>query len=129
MNLMSCIDLYLIEEVYLAKLFSIHYVNTRDWSWTVFNDVCNKLVSVHISVTSNVLAVTDENYEWCIFPILPVLKAAFRLVQNYWALARFHQQIHAQISFTHGHLHISFLCKSSEHRYQMGYFLQKELNT
>ena len=37
-------------------------------------------------------------------------------------------EIHAQISFTHGHLHIFFLCKSSELGCQMGYlyFLQKE---
>ena len=28
LNLMSCIDLYLMEKVYPAKLFSIHYVNT-----------------------------------------------------------------------------------------------------
>ena len=43
------------------------------------------------------------------------------------ALARFHQQTHAQISFTHGHLQISFLCKSSEHRYQMGVFPAKRI--
>ena len=56
-------------------------------------------------------------------------KAAFRLVQNYGVLAMFHQQIHVQISFTHEHFYIFFLCKGSELRCKMGIFLQKNENT
>ena len=37
----------------------------------VFDDVRNKLVSAHCTVTLNVLTVTDENHKRCIFPILP----------------------------------------------------------
>ena len=73
---MSCIDLYLIEKVYPAKFFSIHCVNTSGlklkFQSNVFDDVRNKLISAHCTVTSNVLIETDENNKRCIFPILPV---------------------------------------------------------
>ena len=64
-------------EVYPAKLFYIHDVNTSrlklNFEKGVFDDVHNKLVSTHISVTSNVLAVIDENYERRIFQILQAI--------------------------------------------------------
>ena len=36
-----------------------------------FDDVHNKLVSAHCTVTLNALTVTDENHKRCIFPNLP----------------------------------------------------------
>ena len=36
------------------------------------DDVHNKLVSAHCTVTTNVLTMKDENHKQCIFPILPV---------------------------------------------------------
>ena len=38
----------------------------------VFNDVSNKLVFAHCTVTFNVLTVADGNLKRCIFPIFPV---------------------------------------------------------
>ena len=56
--------------------WSIHCVNTsglkREFQSNVFDDVRNKVVSVHFTVTSNVMTVTDENHKRCIFPFLPV---------------------------------------------------------
>ena len=63
---MSCIDLYFIEKVYSVILFSFHCVNTSGLTY-VFEDVRNKLVTAHCTVTSNVLTVTDENHKRCIF--------------------------------------------------------------
>ena len=77
MNLLSCIDLYLIEKVY-PDFFSLFVVFKKvDWNSTmkmefqsnIFDDVLNKLVSAHCTVTSTVLTVTDENHKRCIFPI------------------------------------------------------------
>lgn len=53
-------------------------------------------------------------------------KAAFGLVQNYGTLPRFHQQIHAQISFTHGHFQSSFLVKAQNLGDRWVFFLQRE---
>ena len=76
LNLMSWTDLYLIEKIYPAKFFSVLCVNTSrlklNFEKDDFDDVRNKLVSAHCTVTSNVLTVTDENHKRCIFPILPV---------------------------------------------------------
>ena len=80
LNLISCIDLYLIEKVYPAKCFFFQCINTsglkinfeKEFQSNVFEDVRNKLISAHCTVTSNVLTVTDENHKRCIFPILPV---------------------------------------------------------
>ena len=61
-------SVYLIKKVYSSKCFSIHCVNTRElklnlkFQSNVFEDVHNKLVSAHCTVTSNVLIVTDENH-------------------------------------------------------------------
>ena len=44
----------------------------REFQSNIFDDVRNKLVSAHCTVTSNVLTVIDENYKLCIFLILPV---------------------------------------------------------
>ena len=52
LNLISCIDLYLIEKVYPAKFFSSKWVEFQS---NVFDDVRNKLVYLHCDV------VTDEN--------------------------------------------------------------------
>ena len=72
---MSCIDLYFIEKVYSVIFFSFHCVNTSGLKLNfdkgiqsyVFEDVRNKLVTAHCTVTSNVLTVTDENHKRCIF--------------------------------------------------------------
>ena len=78
---MSCIDLNLIEIVYPAKFFSIHCVNTSGLKLNfekeisiqyVFDNICNKLILAHSTVTLNVLTVTNENHKRCILPILPV---------------------------------------------------------
>ena len=80
LSLMFSINLNLIYNVYPAWIFSVHCVKEVDWKSTlklefqsyVFDDLRNKLVSAHCTVTSNVLNVTDENHKRCIFPILPV---------------------------------------------------------
>ena len=57
LNLMSCIDLYLIEKVYPAKFFSIHCLNTSgsklNSQSNVFDDVRNKFVCAYCIVTLN----------------------------------------------------------------------------
>ena len=65
---MSCIDLYLIEIVVLYSLRKHKWIDSQLQS-NVFDDVRNKLVSAHCTVTSNVLTVTKENHKRCIFPI------------------------------------------------------------
>ena len=61
---MPCIDLYLIEKVYPAKLFSIHCVNTSglklNFEKGIFDNDRNKLVTGQCTVTSSVSTVTDE---------------------------------------------------------------------
>ena len=72
MNLMPCIDLYLTEKVYPENFFSIQVIESREYQFKVFDDVRNKLISSHCTVTLNVLTVTDENHKRCIFQILLV---------------------------------------------------------
>ena len=70
---MPCTDPCHIEKVYHAKCFYIHCVNTsglklnfeKGISIQCFDNVRNKLVSAHCTVTSNVLTVTDENHKQC----------------------------------------------------------------
>ena len=57
----------------------------------VFDDVRNKLVSIHCNVRSNVLTVTDENRKRCIFTILPV--NVLRSYLNYQGLSSFRKKI------------------------------------
>ena len=87
LNPMSSIDMYLIE---MVILFNISYTQVgwnstlrKEFQTNVYDDdVRNKLVSAHVIVTSNILAVTDENHDRCIFPTLPVNVLRSYYIQN-----------------------------------------------
>ena len=64
----------------------------REFQSCIFDDLCNKLVSAHCTVTSHVLTVTDENHKRCIFPILPV-----NVPLSYWT---FHNLKYLEMFFS-----------------------------